>query len=236
MYSTNDYRDYLEHSWGKKPEQKAAEKAYNAKYYREHKNKWKEYLRNKLGVGMEDEINDLQDEASEHLNNARREDVNARNAQARSEFLNNSIQTERNKYINNRKNTMNYWKQLRDSDPKSFYQLPDGVYVENFWSGEKGDRNLKISDKRWDSAKKMYESRNKYFNNLSSAKRSQKQVSVHESKATAERQKASAASRKADKLIEQYNKTPLGKLKNSDSKIVRAGANFIDNLLKDKRK
>ena len=36
-YSNNDYRDYLEHSWGKKPEQKAAEKAYNAKYYLENK-------------------------------------------------------------------------------------------------------------------------------------------------------------------------------------------------------
>ena len=36
-YSNNDYRDYLEHSLGKKPEQKAAEKAYNAKYYLENK-------------------------------------------------------------------------------------------------------------------------------------------------------------------------------------------------------
>ena len=37
IYSKNDYRSYLEHSWGKKPEQKAAEKAYNAKYYLENK-------------------------------------------------------------------------------------------------------------------------------------------------------------------------------------------------------
>lgn len=40
MFTENDWRDYLAHSWGKKPEQKAAEKAYNAKYYREHKEKW----------------------------------------------------------------------------------------------------------------------------------------------------------------------------------------------------
>ncbi len=46
MYSQNDYRTYLEHSWGKKPEQKAAEKAYNQKYYQEHKEKWKKYKEN----------------------------------------------------------------------------------------------------------------------------------------------------------------------------------------------
>lgn len=40
MYSNNDFRLYLEHSWGKKPEQKAAEREYNAKYYQEHKSKW----------------------------------------------------------------------------------------------------------------------------------------------------------------------------------------------------
>lgn len=33
--------DYLEHSWGKKPEQKAREKQYNAEYYQKHKDKWK---------------------------------------------------------------------------------------------------------------------------------------------------------------------------------------------------
>ena len=37
--------DYLEHSWGKKPEQKAREKEYNAEYYRKHKDKWKKYDR-----------------------------------------------------------------------------------------------------------------------------------------------------------------------------------------------
>ena len=46
MYNYNDYRLYLEHSWGKKPEQKAAEKAYNQKYYEEHKSKWAEYRKN----------------------------------------------------------------------------------------------------------------------------------------------------------------------------------------------
>ena len=32
--------DYLQHSWGKKPEQKAREKQYNAEYYKKHKDKW----------------------------------------------------------------------------------------------------------------------------------------------------------------------------------------------------
>ena len=48
MYSYNDYRNYLEHSWGKKPEQKAAEKAYNQKYYEENKSKWAEYRKNAI--------------------------------------------------------------------------------------------------------------------------------------------------------------------------------------------
>ena len=36
-YSNNDYRDYLEHSWGKKPEQKAKESAYNHMYWLKNK-------------------------------------------------------------------------------------------------------------------------------------------------------------------------------------------------------
>lgn len=36
-YGNNDWRDYLAHSWGKKPEQKAREKEYNAWYYKTHK-------------------------------------------------------------------------------------------------------------------------------------------------------------------------------------------------------
>lgn len=43
MYGNNDWRDYLAHSWGKKPEQKAREKAYNHEYYQQHKDKWKSY-------------------------------------------------------------------------------------------------------------------------------------------------------------------------------------------------
>jgi hypothetical protein len=60
MYSQNDYRLYLEHSWGKKPEQKAAEKAYNQKYYQEHKSKWAQYRENaidKLGGTAKKEAN-----------------------------------------------------------------------------------------------------------------------------------------------------------------------------------
>ena len=33
----SDFLAELMHSWGNTPKQKAAEKAYNAKYYREHK-------------------------------------------------------------------------------------------------------------------------------------------------------------------------------------------------------
>ena len=55
MYGYNDYRLYLEHSWGKKPEQKAAEKAYNQKYYQEHKSKWAEYRENAANaLGFDD--------------------------------------------------------------------------------------------------------------------------------------------------------------------------------------
>lgn len=50
MYSENDFRLY--HSWGKKPEQKAREREYNAEYYRTHKEKWKKdhKVLDKLGV------------------------------------------------------------------------------------------------------------------------------------------------------------------------------------------
>lgn len=37
----NDFLASLSHSWGTKPEQKRREKEYNAKYYQEHKEKWK---------------------------------------------------------------------------------------------------------------------------------------------------------------------------------------------------
>lgn len=36
-YSRNDWRDYLAHSWGTSPDQKAKEKAYNHEYYEKHK-------------------------------------------------------------------------------------------------------------------------------------------------------------------------------------------------------
>lgn len=36
-----DFLDELVHSWGTKPNQKKREKEYNAKYYQEHKEKWK---------------------------------------------------------------------------------------------------------------------------------------------------------------------------------------------------
>lgn len=39
----NKKNDFLEHSWGKSPEQKAREKEYNAEYYRKNKEKWAKY-------------------------------------------------------------------------------------------------------------------------------------------------------------------------------------------------
>lgn len=39
-YSANDYRFYLEHSWGTSPAQKLREKEYNKAYYEAHKSKW----------------------------------------------------------------------------------------------------------------------------------------------------------------------------------------------------
>ena len=55
MFPSNDYRYYLAHSWGTKPEQKAAEKAYNKKYYAEHKSKWQQYRENAAdALGFDD--------------------------------------------------------------------------------------------------------------------------------------------------------------------------------------
>lgn len=43
---TDFLEDALMHSWGKSPKQKAAEKRYNAEYYRRNKDKWKKYREN----------------------------------------------------------------------------------------------------------------------------------------------------------------------------------------------
>lgn len=37
MYSTNDWRDYLQHNWGTSAKMKEAEKKYNAEYYQKHR-------------------------------------------------------------------------------------------------------------------------------------------------------------------------------------------------------
>ena len=60
MYSENDWRDYLAHSWGKKPEQKAAEKKYNHEYWEEHKEEIMEKRRDRDGY---DEAKKKHDEA-----------------------------------------------------------------------------------------------------------------------------------------------------------------------------
>lgn len=51
-YSANDYRFYLEHSWGTSPAQKLREKEYNKQYYEAHKSKW--------GVDGEGKTRDLE--------------------------------------------------------------------------------------------------------------------------------------------------------------------------------
>ena len=53
-YSNNDYRDYLEHSWGKKPEQKAREREYNHWYYI---NKVKDKVKDVMGYDERDDLN-----------------------------------------------------------------------------------------------------------------------------------------------------------------------------------
>ena len=37
---TDFLQETIQHSWGNSPKQKAREKAYNAEYYRKHKEKW----------------------------------------------------------------------------------------------------------------------------------------------------------------------------------------------------
>lgn len=55
MYSNNDYRLYLEHSWGKKPEQKAREKEYNHWYY---VNKVKKKVSDSLGFDDKQQLDE----------------------------------------------------------------------------------------------------------------------------------------------------------------------------------
>lgn len=68
MYSQNDYRNYLEHSWGNSPEQKAREREYNHEYWLNNRDRVRaarayvnrrlvnnQYSDSKAGMGQADE-------------------------------------------------------------------------------------------------------------------------------------------------------------------------------------
>ena len=60
MYSQNDWRDYLAHSWGTTPKQKVREKEYNHWYWEEHKEEIMKKRRQRLGQTERDPENDYE--------------------------------------------------------------------------------------------------------------------------------------------------------------------------------
>lgn len=60
MYGNNDWRDYLAHSWGTSPKQKAREKEYNHEYWEKNKEEIMAKRRKRLGQEERDPENDYE--------------------------------------------------------------------------------------------------------------------------------------------------------------------------------
>ena len=60
MYGNNDWRDYLAHSWGTSPKQKAREKEYNHEYWEKNKEEIMKKRRQRLGQEERDPENDFE--------------------------------------------------------------------------------------------------------------------------------------------------------------------------------
>lgn len=228
-YSTNDYRAYLEHSWGKKPEQKSAEKAYNAKYYQEHKEKWKKYAENagkKLGIGYKDEIEGAELAAEAHKTNARVSDTQIDAEKKRLEALEDQRDFDADRYRRARITELDNIAALKKN----------GNLVE--FGGNKGLISYDINDKntinRLNRLKDNRRNREIATENLkrtqNAIRGSKKYIKEESAYSSKEKTAASASSRKAARLKEEYSKTPLGKAEN----FVNSGRDAISKLLKKK--
>ena len=207
MYSYNDYRNYLEHSWGKKPEQKAAEKAYNQKYYEENKSKWKQYRENaakKLG-----------DFAG----------VTAKNERDKYDELAENARNKRDALLDEENMAREHHDQLIDDANRSYDAADEQWYfIRNNPFDSNDERRKADADKVRDHFRKEG---NKQWN---AAQRATARANTKSTEATLMSKQAGRMTSKAREKQEEYSKTPLGKVDNAISN----GKRFISNLIKKK--
>ena len=229
-YSVNDYRSYLEHSWGKKPEQKAKEKEYNHSYYEKNKAKWKKYAENagkKFGVGYKDEIEGAEIAAEAHKTNARVSDQQINAEKKRLEALEEQREFDVDRYRKARETELENRSALKKN----------GNLIE--LGGTKGIISYDVNDKntidRLNRLKDNRRNREIATDNLrrtqNAIRSSKNYISEKQAYSAKEKTAASASSRKAWRLKEAYSKTPLGKAEN----FVNSGRDAISNLLKKKK-
>lgn len=184
-YSVNDYRLYLEHSWGKKPEQKAREKAYNAEYYAKNKSKWDKYRDNaakKLGLGYKDEITKA--EAERDYNKEMADDYQ----KLLDDVYDPRVRDAKSDIIDDRRT-----EQQALNDLKRAKSTDDYLNAINRATSAQRSASEKVSDLK---------------------REKQAADTVRRSKKKREAS-AAAASNKAHRLRKEYNKTPLGKVENA---------------------
>lgn len=231
MYSQNDYRDYLEHSWGKKPEQKSAEKAYNQKYYQEHKEKWNKYKENvsdALGFDDKKKLEDADAEFKELDNQLSdlRMQINSYNGELTPkqkeelqklhdkyyEVLNqvNAAREKRSKARDNYEKNGSLAKVIDDGAAKTAKRVIDAAdrkVSDTIWDAQ--DKLGVTSKYRVKSAKKDYERTNKIFG----------QYDDEFSKSEVARDRQTY-----EKELSKHYKTPIGKV----DKFVDAGKMAIN--------
>ncbi len=229
-YSVNDYRSYLEHSWGKKPEQKAKEKAYNHSYYQEHKEKWKKYAENvgkKLGIGYKDEIEGAEIAAEAHKTNARVSDTQIDAEKKRLEALEDQRDFDADRYRRARITELENRAALKKNGNLVELGGTKGIISYNINDKDTIDRLNRLKDNRR-NREVTTENLKRTQNAIRESKNYIKEESASSSK---EKTAASASSRKASRLREQYSKTPLGKAEN----FINSGKSAISKLLKKKK-
>lgn len=229
-YSVNDYRSYLEHSWGKKPEQKAKEKEYNHSYYEKNKVKWKKYAENagkKLGIGYKDKIEGAELAAEAHKTNARVSDTQIDAEKKRLEALEDQLDFDRDRYRRARITELDNKAALKKNGNLVELGGTKGIISYNINDKDTIDRLNRLKDNRR-NREITTENLKRTQNAVRSAKNYIKEESAYSTK---EKTAASASSRKAARFKEEYSKTPLGKAES----FVNSGKSTISNLLKKKK-
>lgn len=136
---TDFLEDALQHSWGKSPKQKAAEKRYNKEYYQRNKDKWKRYRENaKKNVDVQDK--------------------NVEGEQMRYDAANKDYTTAKYKYDKLRgmyQNALATAKEIGNSDPSTKTRLASfQKELEQAASDmDTAEKNLKAAEERLNAAK-----------------------------------------------------------------------------------